>query len=342
MRSSIGHWFKLGAVRALENPLAVRLLQLPANERCIILMLHRFAAPGLHNGLSVGHDVGALRRILMELRKHDIALVDVDDCLHGLDSGQPRVGRSKLSVAFTVDDGYTDVVDVAAPVFAEFDCPVTSFVVPDVVEDRAWFWWDQMDWILRHSTKRALQAELNGQPVQLVWTDEASRVQVKAQLEAALKRVSRDAVAGFLDQLASLADTPLPLRAPSEYRVLSWEAMRAAERTGMRFGAHSMTHPILSRCDAAQSRFEIHESVRRIQAELTNPSRVFCYPNGNDDDYGVREYDAIRDSGLHYALSTHPGVVSRRLTTSTPDWRMRVPRFTFDERFGQLVRYFAS
>ena len=231
---------------------------------------------------------------------------------------------------------------LAGPVFAEFDCPVTGFAVPEVVEGHSWFWWDKVDWILRHSERRSLQLELGGQPLLVEWKDEASRLRTKTQLDSALKRVSRDELSQFIEQLAEIADTPLPLRSPKEYRVLSWDEMRAAERRGLRFGAHSMTHPILSRCDAAQSRYEILESVRRVQAELANPSQVFCYPNGYPDDFGAREFDTVRESGIRFALSTNPGIVSQELAGRDANWRMRIPRFTYDDRFGQIVRYLAS
>ncbi len=335
-------WFKRGIVRALENPLAVRLLKLPANERCAILLLHRFSAPGDRNGFRDGHDVSALRRILVELRKNDIGLVDVAEKLQQIDSGVSGAGSSKLSVAFTVDDGYTDLVELAGPVFAEFDCPVTGFVVPDAVEGRAWFWWDKIDWILRHSERRALHLELGGQPILVEWADEGSRLRARSRLEGALKQVPHQALSHFIEQLAELTDLPLPLKSPEEYRVLTWDELRAAERRGLRFGAHSMTHPILSRCDDLQSRFEILESIRRVREELTNPSPVFCYPNGYSDDFGFREHESIRESGIKYALTTCPAVVNRRLASTAPEWRMRVPRFTYDERFGQLVRYLAA
>ena len=33
------------------------------------------------------------------------------------------------AVAFTVDDGYFDFAEVAAPIFSHYDCPVTVFLV---------------------------------------------------------------------------------------------------------------------------------------------------------------------------------------------------------------------
>lgn len=335
-------WLKGGVLRAWETPFAVRLLQRSSQERLIILLTHRFTAAGYREDSRSGHDIVKLREMLANLRRNGIALVDVADALHGIDSKQLARTPAKLSVAFTVDDGYSDVVDLASPVFSEFDCPVTSFVVPDVVEQKSWYWWDKLDWILKHSTKRSLQLELQGQPLTLEWSDAPSRQRVKSNLESALKRVTQYELHAFICQLTEVTDTPLPILSPPEYRALSWDEMRSAEQRGMRFGAHSMSHPILSRCDSVQSRYEIARSIERVQAELANPSQVFCYPNGFPDDYGQREYDAVRESGLNYALSTSPGIITRELAESESNWRMEVPRFSYDERFGQLIRYLAT
>ena len=142
-----------------------------------------------------------------------------------------------------------------------------------------------------------------------------------------------------LRDLSSAADVPIPTTPPPEFQVLSWTDLCSAEKPGVRFGAHSLTHPILSRCDDAHSRFEIVQSVARVAAELTNPSTVFCYPNGRGSDFGEREIAAVRDSGVKAAVSSMAGRIEAEMSAASAEkWRWRIPRLPYDQRRGATAR----
>jgi peptidoglycan/xylan/chitin deacetylase (PgdA/CDA1 family) len=85
--------------------------------------MHRFADAGL--GVR-GASIAGLRDNLAFLRRHRIRVASLAELLSPEMADQRPRGPS---VVFTVDDGYTDFARVAAPVFAEFDCPVTVFLV---------------------------------------------------------------------------------------------------------------------------------------------------------------------------------------------------------------------
>ena len=64
--------------------------------------------------------------------------------MSALSGDGPPLNRA---VAFTIDDGYVEQATVAAPVFAEFDCPVTTFVTSGFLDRALWFWWDQIEYV---------------------------------------------------------------------------------------------------------------------------------------------------------------------------------------------------
>lgn len=332
------HWMKAAVLDVMAQPRFVSMLSVRGGARCALLMLHRFRSA---DGSISGHDPARLRDLLAGLRRNKVALIAAADAIAAI--GDPELCRTlpRLSVAFTVDDGYADLVEIGEPVFSEFDCPVTAFVVPGVVDGHCWFWWDQIDWIMRQSTARTLLLELQQQRITLQWTDVISREHEKDQLIERLKNVGHDLLLQFVAEMARAADVAVAIPAPARYRVLDWNELRAAERRGMLFGAHSMTHPILSQCSAEQSEYEIGESVRRVRQELAAPSSVFCYPNGRAQDFGMREKAAVRTSGQTAALGTTPGMlrspVGRR---ADPDWRLNVPRFGCEEHLGKVTRLF--
>ena len=333
------HRMKAVALNVMAQPWFVRMLSVRGGARCAFLMLHRFRSP---DGDVTGHDPERLRDLLAGLRRSRVAVISAADAIATI--GDPDRCRSlpRLSVVFTVDDGYADLVEIGEPIFAEFDCPVTAFVVPGVVDGHCWFWWDQIDWIMRQATAHTLSLELQQQRITLHWTDAISRHHEKNRLIEWLKTVEHDLLLQFVAELARVADVSVAIPAPARYRVLDWNQLRAAEGRGMRFGAHSMTHPVLSQCSAEQSAYEIGESVRRVRQELAAPSTVFCYPNGRAQDFGMREKAAVRAAGQTAALGTTPAVLRSPVGRSVdPDWRLDVPRFPFVEHLGKVNSFFS-
>ena len=119
----------------------------------------------------------------------------------------------------------------------------------------------------------------------------------------------------------------------------------------MRFGPHSMTHPILSRVNETDSAAEIRGSWRRLQEELSSPVPIFCYPNGREEDFSAREIATLREIGMKGAVTAVPGYASAKRFNQSDDVRYKVPRFEMPsdetslsqltqgiERFKQLVR----
>lgn len=325
-------------VESLNSAWFVELLRAIGRNRCAIVVMHRFATD---HGVHIGHDPVAFRQLLSSLRKHRVSLVDVETAVRQYDENDSSCTANGLSVAFTIDDGYADLLDVGQPIFSEFDCPFSAFVVPDVIEGKSWFWWDQVDWILRHSDRRAGTLALSQHELRFAWSDEVSRLAARTDIEQSLKQLSHNHLLSALDQLAEGAGVTLPDQAPAEYRVLDWNALRSAEASGVRFGAHSQSHPILSRCTDEQSHTQIVSSVAAVRSQLENPISMFCYPNGCDTDFGAREHASVASVGLRYALSTSPGVLQPRMAELYGnDWRMRIPRISFGESAGHIYRSF--
>ncbi|MEO8195040.1 MAG: hypothetical protein ABI681_14400, partial [Gemmatimonadales bacterium] len=110
-------------------------------SRATIFMMHRFRSPEM--GVE-GHDPMTLRSILRMLRKRRYELVSLATLLGDVATARPR---TRPAVVFTIDDGYLDQASVAAPAFAEFDCPVTTFVTTGFLDGALWFWWDRIEYV---------------------------------------------------------------------------------------------------------------------------------------------------------------------------------------------------
>src|SRR5262249_35928809 len=65
---------------------------------------------------------------------------------------------------------------------------------------------------------------------------------------------------------------------------LSWENLRELSAAGWEIGAHSMTHPLLTRLDDETLAWELQESKRRCEEMLDLPCRTMAYPTGDFDE----------------------------------------------------------
>jgi peptidoglycan/xylan/chitin deacetylase (PgdA/CDA1 family) len=291
--------------------------------RGTIFMLHRFRTPEI--GVE-GHDPRVLRRHLEFLRRERYDLVSLEtlygDLLHGR-------SRKRPAVAFTIDDGYGDQVRVGAPVFAAYDCPVTTFVTSGFLDRELWFWWDRIEHVFRTTTRRTLDVRLGDEP--LSYSLAGGHEQAQADFIARCKVVADAVKLEAIEALAGAAEVVLPPRAPARYAPMTWDELRAAERGGMSFGPHTVTHPILSRTTDEQSRRELTEGWSRLRQEAAAPVPIFCYPNGHFPDFGDREVETLRAMGLTGAVVGETGYAERLDAPDTRDRRdpFRVRRFAW-------------
>src|SRR5262249_13480898 len=73
---------------------------------------------------------------------------------------------------------------------------------------------------------------------------------------------------------------------------------------GIDVGAHTVTHPILTRLEPAAARREILESKAGLEAILGTPVTTFAYPNGAPQrDYDRSHVEIVRDAGFKGAVS---------------------------------------
>jgi len=73
---------------------------------------------------------------------------------------------------------------------------------------------------------------------------------------------------------------------------------------GMELGAHSRTHPFLTKCSEDELADEIGGSKQDLEQLIAAPVTQFCYPSGDYDD---RVADAVRDAGYLAATTTRRG-----------------------------------
>ena len=309
-----------------------RMWQFFMRSRAAVVMLHRFFDP--ERGVP-GHDPRLLRAALARLRHERYELVELRELLRRIEEGKPA---PRPMVAFTMDDGYLEQATVGAQIFGEFDCPVTTFVTTGFLDGALWFWWDRIEYILRHTTLRALEVELDG--TRLCYTRDAVSGYGAAQADftGRCKQVPEKLKLKGIEHLAAAAEVEVPRRAPLGYEAMSWNDVRSLEQKGMRFGAQTVTHPILSRTTEDQSRCEILGSWERLCSQARDPVPIFCYPNGQPPDYGAREINTLRRASFMAAVVATSGCVAKEDFQLMDDGRFRIRRFAYLDDLPILIQ----
>ena len=206
-----------------------------------------------------------------------------------------------------------------------------------------WFWWDRVAFAVARSAQRRCTLELSDRTLSVEWRDDATRAGAVEEVVEALKLVGDEDRVAALARLPALLEVDVPASVPREFAPLRWDDARRLETLGVRFGPHSVTHPILSRTSDAQSEAEVRGSWQRLRDELSRPAGVFCYPNGRLIDFGAREIETVRRAGMDAAVTTEPEYAAPAdVDGSSPERRYMLPRFPWPETPEQLVQITAG
>jgi len=295
-----------------------------------IFMLHRFTDPTL--GVA-GTDPAALREQLAYLRRHRYRLVGMRDVLESF--ADDADAAESPAVAFTVDDGYADFVRVAAPIFAEFECPVTVFVTTGFLDAKLWLWWDRVAYLFQQTQRLSFALTFGSENRPYRWRTRGERVGVQHDVIQQLEWLDAPARETAIAALARQLEVELPAAPPPAFAPMSWDDVRASTAHGVTFGPHTVSHRILSQAPLEMCEWEIRESYRRVRAETDAVVPVLCYPNGSERSFGEREIAATRRAGLEAAVTAAGGY-------ATPAARFTLPRFPWPDDRPHLVHLVAG
>ena len=214
------------------------------------------------------------------------------------------------ALAVTVDDGYADFEETGYPVFAEYQIPVTVFLVTDFLDGKSWLWFDRVVYAFRHATICEPEIAMPGaEPMRFNLESDATRRAAGQRVADRAVDLSVAARADLLAALPRFLQAEIPEQPPPEYGPLAWDTVRALAGRGVEFGAHTESHPILSAVSSHEELWrEIAGCKARIEAELDRPVLHFCYPNGKTQDIGAAAARMVQEAGMKTAVTAEPGI----------------------------------
>lgn len=237
--------------------------------------------------------------------------------LEAIEEALRHRARPPGGTVLTFDDGYREHVDLVAPLLARMGCPGVFYVSSGLHGDRGNVAAvDAYYWILDNARRPMGRCALSDGTVFRIRVD---RLQDKREwVTGAPKRALLNAdMQGQGSLLASLAESlgvilPEDLAARLYMSPCDWRMLR---NSGMRIGAHGVSHARLSRLPAAALADELADSIRIIGAIESAVS--LAYPDGCYDSNVISKVAA---TGFSSAVTCDPGCLDEKSCL------MRLPR----------------
>ncbi|WP_144576783.1 polysaccharide deacetylase family protein [Agrobacterium sp. DE0009] len=239
----------------------------------------------------------ALESGLVPVHLHDLPALLAD----------PRDTRSFC--AFTLDDGYRNNSQFAAPIFRKYAVPYTIFITPGFVERTRSLWWETAAALTEKAT--SFEFDFGMGPEQVPCVSPSQKAEAFTRLEDFVQKSEEDEAVKRIDHAASRHGID-PLAIVDELVMDAVELGMLSKDPLVHLGAHTMTHVNMCKIDAERLAYEIAESTRRVESYSGQRPRSFSYPYGWVTAAGAREAKAVYDAGYPVAVTTQAGTISRQ------------------------------
>ena len=256
----------------------------------VILMYHRFSMEPMERRISASEFDWQMTYLVQHCN-----VISWTELISGL---RNQVAWRPGTVAISVDDGYSDLYEVAFPILKKHGLPATAFVTSGFAAGCFWHWPDQLHFILTNCKQHELRFDTDGgtmvlalQGARALWHSWNTLADVCYELSDSV----RDE---WISRISRIAKVSVPEQPPSPYRPANWSQLQEMVAAGLSIGAHSVTHPRLTRLANEQLVTEIAGGKITLENELQTAVTSFAYPFGTPADHDERVRKAVRQAGF--------------------------------------------
>ena len=244
-----------------------------------------------------------LTRVVKSLRRSRIDIVSLDEMHRRMTEGD----FSRRFVCLTFDDGYRDTLQWAYPILKKAGVPFAIYVPTSFPDRLGELWWLVLEAVIARNSRVGLfiegrdrkfdcgtVAEKRALFDELYWWLRARPT------EKEMRDVVRSLAAYYHVDVAAFCDE----------LCMSWpEIAELAADPLITIGAHTVSHPMLTKLSKEAVRSEMDLSRSVIEAALAVRPAHLSYPIGDRSSAAAREFAIAAELGFKTAVTTRPGVL---------------------------------
>jgi peptidoglycan/xylan/chitin deacetylase (PgdA/CDA1 family) len=220
---------------------------------------------------------------------------------------EPDAGGRRVMVTF--DDGYRDNFRLAFPILRRHGIRAIFFLTTGLLDSPSVPWWEELAWMVNRSPRE----RIDGRP----WIDRSIPIRNGREgaieaLTSTYKTLPDDRSEAYLDHFAAATGSGRCDPALGADLWMTWQMAAELRDAGMVVGGHTVSHPVLARCDAARQEREVRDCAARLLAELGVELRYFAYPVGLRHAFDATTRDVLARAGIRLAFSLYGGYLRPR------------------------------
>lgn len=247
----------------------------------------------------------------MEYVKKFYEVITLDDLLLWL---QEKKSLPSNSLLITFDDGYYDNLEHAYPILNSAGFSAVIFLATNYIGSNSPFFWDFASYCAYHTKKDRMRFPYGEYHS---WENDATRDKVVAKWVQFVKYFQPDEKQKAIDHLVKDLEVTVSLDAFAGLH-LNWDQVRKLCDLGIEFGAHTASHPILTKVPLSQVEDELVSSKNRVQEEIKKEVFSFAYPNGGRLDVSPKIVELVKKTGFNLAFTLLAGPTSRQIIKKDP------------------------
>jgi len=216
-----------------------------------------------------------------------------------IDQFYSKIGSPKKnSVIITFDDGYIDNYTNAYPILKKYNLPATIYLSTNAVDNKEILWWDKVSFMIKNTKESSLI--LPGH----VNYDLKNKGKALRRIARDLKELKEE------KKLMLIADMEKILKVKvkrAKNLFLSWNQINEMKKNNISFGAHTVSHPILTNISSKKAEMEIVNSKKLIEKKIKSKVIHFSYPNGHVSDFNNHIISILKKNNFNTSVTYIPG-----------------------------------
>lgn len=285
------------AVNRLGFSDAYNILKSYYKSRIVILMYHKIG-PNKYAWLYPSTTISDFEKQMRYLSR-TFKILPLNKLAEQILKGRPL---SKKVAVVTFDDGYRDNYRYAFPILKKYKIPATVFLITGHINTDNMFWFDKIRYLIWYTKLKRLELDGFGD---FSLNSMKNRSHLISRIIEKFKKIPDKKKNYLLEELVNISDVDIPCDIGRDI-ILSWDQVKEMNEGRIDFGAHTVTHPILTRISPDQAKFEITQSKRDIEKRLNQSVDTFSYPNGAITDFNNNIIDIVKESRFTCAVTTIP------------------------------------